>query len=99
MVHIVWRFRAKHDRLADFHRAYSPDGDWAQLFRISPEYRGTTLLQDATDPCSFLLTDTWTSEQAFAQFRIDYAAEYESLDRACEALTEQEVKIGMFVEC
>src|SRR5437660_352348 len=96
MFHIVWRFRAKPDRVAQFHHAYDPDGTWAQLFRKSLEYRGTQLWQDSSDPLSFLVVDTWASRKAFTSFRTAFASEYEVLDRECEQLTDEEVKVGEY---
>ncbi len=30
---IIWEFRAKTGREADFERVYGPDGEWTELFK------------------------------------------------------------------
>ena len=44
---VVWRFEIAEEKVAAFESAYGPEGNWAQLFRKSPEYLGTELLRDA----------------------------------------------------
>ena len=85
--------RRKHRRIRGRIR---PDGSWAQLFRTSPAYRGTELLRDAYVPGSYLTIDRWDSEDAFRAFRKDHDADYEKLDRACDALTARETRIGAY---
>lgn len=58
MVHIVWEFLVRADRLPEFERHYSGvDGPWAQLFGKSPGFRGTVLLRNTEDPRHFLTID------------------------------------------
>ncbi len=92
----VWEFTVAPDHVAAFERAYGPDGDWAQLFRGAPGYRGTTLLRDRRDPRRYLTIDAWASETAWTAFRAAKADAFEALDRACEALTIEEREIGRF---
>ncbi|MFL6299118.1 MAG: antibiotic biosynthesis monooxygenase family protein [Terriglobales bacterium] len=96
MIYIVWRFTAKPARVADFERHYGSDGTWAQLFRRSPGYHGTTLLRDSSANNKYLLWDCWDSLASFERFRQDHAADYAALDKHCEALTEKEIKLGVF---
>ena len=93
---VVWQFEIAEDKIASFEAAYSPDGAWAQLFRTSPEYRGTELLCDAYIPGNYLTIDRWASEEAFRAFRKNHDAEYETLDRACDKLTSREIRIGAY---
>lgn len=96
MIHIVWRFRAKQERLADFLACYGVQGKWFQLFARSRSYRATQLWRDAADELTFVTIDSWTSEAGFSKFQTQFAAEYQELDRYCEGLTEAEEKIGVF---
>src|SRR5207302_10352667 len=96
MFTIVWQFDIAEDKVGAFEAAYGPEGDWAQLFRTSPEYRGTELLRDAYVPGSYLTIDRWTSEEAFRAFRRDHDPEYEALDRFCDDLTARETRIGAY---
>ena len=94
---VVWQFEIAEEKVAAFETAYGPEGNWAQLFRRSPEYRGTELLRDAYVAGAYLTIDRWTSEEAFRAFRKDSDAAYEELDRACDALTEKETRVGAYL--
>ena len=96
MIYIVWRFTAKPARVADFERHYGSEGTWAQLFRRSPEYQGTTLLRDSVTKNKYLLWDCWDSLASFEKFKKDHGAHYAAVDKQCEQLTEEELKIGVF---
>ena len=50
MLRIIWRFRTKEKRVDEFRNVYGWKGKWAKLFGRSPEYQGTILLQDVSDP-------------------------------------------------
>jgi heme-degrading monooxygenase HmoA len=93
---IVWQFEVAEENVAAFEAAYGPDGSWAQLFRSSPGYQGTELLRDAYVPGSYLTIDRWSGEDAFRAFRKEHDSEYEKLDRACDALTARETRIGAY---
>ncbi len=93
---VVWQFEIAEEKIAAFEAAYGPEGSWAQLFRTSPGYQGTELLRDAYISGLYLTIDRWTSEDAFRAFRKDNDAGYEALDRACDALTQSETRIGAY---
>jgi heme-degrading monooxygenase HmoA len=93
---VVWQFEISEEKLAAFEAAYGADGAWAQLFRTSPSYLGTELLHDAYIPGNYLTIDRWASEDAFRAFRKDHDAEYETLDRFCDALTSRETRVGAY---
>ena len=93
---VIWKFEIAEGKIAAFEAAYGPEGTWAQLFRKSPEYRGTELLRDAYISGSYLTIDRWTSEVAFRAFRRKHDADYEALDRACDDLTSRETRIGAY---
>lgn len=94
---VVWQFEIAEERIAAFEASYGAAGAWAQLFRISPKYVGTELLRDAYIPGTYLTIDRWASEEDFRAFRKEHDAEYEALDRSCDALTSRETRIGAFV--
>ena len=93
---VIWRFEVDAAHVAAFEAAYGPDGDWARLFRASSGYLGTELLRDAEAPGTYLTIDRWSSEDAFRAFRADHDAAYAALDRACEALTRSETRVGAY---
>jgi heme-degrading monooxygenase HmoA len=93
---VVWQFEVADESAVAFEAAYGPEGSWAQLFRSSPRYLGTELLRDAYVPGSYLTIDRWASEADFRAFRKDNDQQYEKLDRACDALTSRETRIGAY---
>ena len=93
---VVWQFEIAEEKLPAFEAAYGSEGAWARLFRTSPDYLGTELLRDAYIPGNYLTIDRWASEEAFRAFRKDHDAEYETVDRACDALTSRETRIGAY---
>jgi heme-degrading monooxygenase HmoA len=93
---VVWQFEIAEVKISAFEAAYGPEGSWAQLFRSSPNYLGTELLRDAYVPGSYLTIDRWKSEEDFRAFRKVHDQDYEVLDRACDALTSRETRIGAY---
>ena len=93
---IIWQFEVQPALREEFERAYSPDGDWAQLFRCSPDYLGTQLLHDTANPGRYLTLDRWRSAAAFDTFKQDHHADYDALDQGFEALAISETYMGTF---
>ena len=93
---VVWQFEVAEQNIAAFEAAYGADGAWARLFRSSSKYAGTELLRDAYVPGSYVTIDRWESEEDFRAFRKHHDAGYEELDRACDALTARETRIGAY---
>jgi heme-degrading monooxygenase HmoA len=93
---VIWQFEIAEEKIPAFEAAYSSDGAWAKLFGASPNYLGTELLRDAYISGNYLTIDRWTSEDDFRAFRKEHDAGYESLDRACDALTSKETRIGAY---
>jgi quinol monooxygenase YgiN len=96
LLHIVWEFHPKPERIAEFERTYGSAGDWAALFRKSPHYHQTILTRDLEVPGRYLLTDIWEDHAGFDDFKKNFREEYDRLDRECEALTVKETRIGEF---
>lgn len=94
---VVWEFRARPGREREFEAAYGPAGEWARLFGGAPGYLGTELQRDLRDPGRYLTLDRWASPEAYDAFDAARGAEYEALDRRCEALTAGETRLGGFV--
>ena len=94
---VVWQFEIAEEKVSAFEAAYGSEGAWAKLFRTSPDYQGTELLRDAYIPGSYLTIDRWASEDAFRAFRKDHDADYETIDRASDALTSRETRIGAYI--
>ena len=94
---IVWAFRPRPGREAEFERAYGPEGGWAGLFRQAPEYLGTDLFRAADGSGRHLTVDRWQSREAYEAFRAARRAEYEALDRTGEQLTASEEPLGDYV--
>ena len=92
----IWEFEVKPESRARFEEIYGPEGAWARLFRTNPDYRGTKLIRDLTRPGRYLTLDYWRSGEAFHSFKQAHAAEYATLDKQCESLTEREAMVGEF---
>jgi heme-degrading monooxygenase HmoA len=92
----IWEFAVKAAKQAEFERHYGPDGSWARLFRQSPGYIATELLNDRGDPLRYVTIDHWASAEQWQEFRSRFAEEYESLDRQCEELTTHEAPLGEY---
>ena len=92
----LWRYVVAEDQRAAFEQAYGPAGEWVQLFSQAEGYLETELLCEAKDGGTYLTVDTWISKEARDAFRLDFAAEFEALDRHCEKLTLEEQSLGDF---
>ena len=89
---ILWRFRARSGREAEFEAAYGDDGTWARFFRTGRGFLGTELMR-GTDG-AYLTIDRWDTEEAYRAFRDAFAEPYAKLDARCSALTIDETLIG-----
>lgn len=87
---VVWEYQVRSGREAAFAAAYGPDGDWARLFRTDPEFLGTSLLCDVSDPSRFTTIDRWSSESAFQRFMKLAKDRYDDLDQRLSEMTEAE---------
>jgi hypothetical protein len=67
MRRIIWRFRAKAKRVDEFCNVYGWKGKWAKLFGCFPEYEGTILLEDLSDPLVFIVIDRWALADSFTR--------------------------------
>ena len=95
-VTVIWEFQVKLEAISAFEEIYGAVGAWAQLFRESPDYRGTELIRDLDRPGRYLTLDHWTSRETLRRFKQERHAEYAALDKQCESLTEREVFLGDF---
>jgi len=90
---ILWEFEVKPGCEAVFERVYGPSGDWAQLFRRDPRYRGTKLLRDVSHPLHFYTVDDWDSESDYRAFLERNQSAYQELDHRTRELTLRERKL------
>jgi heme-degrading monooxygenase HmoA len=95
---ILWEFEVATLRATEFRSVYSPQGEWAQLFALSPGYRGTELLQSSEAATRFVTIDRWTSEEDFESFQREFGASYAALDLRCRSLSLAQRKMGAFVD-
>jgi len=96
VIHIVWEFRVKPEKAAEFERHYSGSGTWASFFKKGEGYHGTVLARDVEHPGRYLTFDLWDSLAAFHEFKARFSEEYFRIDRQCEELTEKETCLGTF---
>jgi len=93
---VVWEFQVKAECVAEFVGAYGPDGEWARLFRRSPEFLGVELLGSVGNPGRFFTLDHWSSAAARDMFMSANATAYDVIDRRFTSLTVWERRIGGF---
>jgi hypothetical protein len=96
MLQIIWEYRVSQEYRKSFEKFYGAEGDWAQLFGRSAEFRGTSLLRDPAVTGRYLTIDSWTETAAFERFMEAYRTDYKMLDVQCEELTAYEMKVGAF---
>jgi heme-degrading monooxygenase HmoA len=93
---IVWEFRVRQEKAAEFQAKYGPEGVWARFFRDSAGYIRTELVRDVASDFRFLTLDYWKTEEEFNRFKQQRLAGYEQLDKELEGLTETETRLGAF---
>lgn len=93
----VWQYEVPADKREAFERVYSPDGEWARLFRKAAGYRSTRLFADREEPGRYLTIDEWDSAEAYDRFHSEHSVSYEALDRRCAKLTAGERRVGSFL--
>ena len=93
---IIWEFRVRAGMEERFEKVYGPQGDWAQFFSRGAGYVRTELNHDLKNSPRYTTLDFWVSQEAYENFRRQYATEYAVLDQEFEELTESELEIGKF---
>jgi heme-degrading monooxygenase HmoA len=94
MIEILWEFEVREGQGPDFERHYSGTGAWAELFRRSSAYRGTTLFCGPEN--RYVTWDRWDSQEAYEEFRLANRQEYDELDNRFQAITVSERCLGFF---
>lgn len=94
----IWEFIVKDGSNSEFEKCYAADGAWAALFQRGSGYLKTDLIKDQTDPQRYLTIDYWQTREDYSEFRSNFDAAYETLDKYCEHMTVQETKIGEFTK-
>ena len=93
---VMWEFQVKVGCETEFVTAYGPEGEWARLFRRSPEFLGVELLGSVGNAGRFFTLDHWSSSAAMDAFLNANATAYDVLDRRFSGLTLWERRIGGF---
>jgi heme-degrading monooxygenase HmoA len=94
MIEVLWEFVVREENKQEFEREYSASGTWAEFFRRSPAYHGTTLLDGGGN--RYITCDRWDSQEAYEEFRLANRQEYDNLDSRFEAFTASERCLGIF---
>jgi heme-degrading monooxygenase HmoA len=92
----LWEFEVKPGSEEKFEKVYGAEGAWAKLFLRDSQYRGTRMVKDVERERVYLTLDFWETREAYEEFKNENAAEYERIDRECEALTVREIKLDEF---
>lgn len=91
---VVWRYRVRSGCEHAFAALYGSDGDWARLFRASPDYLGTTLYRDVDCEGAYLTIDRWRTRVVYEAFVQAHRDDYAALDARGDALTMEEKRLG-----
>ncbi len=95
---VIWEFAVEEAHQPAFERAYAAGGPWARLFGEHDGFLETRLLRAKESPGVYQTIDRWTSREAYAQFKRDFAARYDALDEDVGDLSRRETYIGLFDE-
>ncbi len=93
---IVWAYRVRPDKQAEFEKTYAANGDWAELFKKGKGFLGTKLIRSDITFENYATVDTWETRTDYEVFLTQWKDEYETLDARCEGLTEFEQCLGKF---
>lgn len=96
MIHVIWQFVVKAEAVAEFERAYGPEGAWARLFSRHRGFSSTTLLRDPARPRTYLTIDAWQSRAERDAMLAAASEEYAALDAGFAGWTEAETELGIF---
>jgi heme-degrading monooxygenase HmoA len=93
---VAWSYRVVAGCEGAFEALYGAQGEWCRLFARSPAYLGTQLLRDAVDPSVYVTLDRWHTRAHYEAFLLEMREAYAGIDRAGDALTESETRLGSF---
>lgn len=93
---IFWKFKPRAGYETEFENAYGPHGVWTDLFSRVNGYLGSSLLKEVEGEETYIAVDRWDSKETFNSFMERYGADYDTIDRHFEDITEYEVKLGEF---
>lgn len=96
MLLIVWEYAVRPGANEEFESLYRPDGAWVELFRHSPGFVSTTLMKDTRNPQRYLVSDRWTSFEAYEALRREHDTAYRALDERGRRLYGAEHEVGRF---
>ena len=93
---ILWEYRVAAERVEEFEALYRPDGEWNGLFHGSLGYLSTTLWRDHRAQGRYLVSDRWTSPEAYEAFKREHGEAYRELSERGRRLYRSESELGRF---
>jgi len=96
MLLVVWEYRVNPEHVEEFEAMYRPDGPWVELFHRSPGFVSTTLMRDIRGGQRYMVSDRWSSLEAYEHFRAEHAEAYAALDARGRRLYQSENEVGRF---
>jgi heme-degrading monooxygenase HmoA len=96
MLQVLWEYRVRADRVAEFEAYYKGSGTWVQFFARGEGHHGTLLLHDRENKMRYYTLDRWENQELYERFKRDFAEEYARHDKHCEQFTSDEKLIGYF---
>ena len=83
----IWEYLVEPAQRERFEQMYGAGGEWAALFGLEPEFRGTQLFVNCEEPGNYVTVDRWSDEQAWDRFNSRYDQDYRDLGSRLESLT------------
>ena len=93
---LVWEYRVRRERLAEFVSLYSADGAWATLFSKGEGFLGSHLMRDESSPARYMTIDRWRDATCYEAFQWRHQKEYDALNQRCAPLLAHEQRVGTF---
>jgi len=92
----IWKFEVNINLRKEFEELYGQNGKWVKLFKNNDGYIETQLIQDISEPKSYMTIDYWKSQSFYEKFLEKNKVQFERIDKEGQGLTTLETKIGWF---
>ena len=98
MIQIIWEYKVKPEKRAEFEKAYGREGQWVQFFKKSKAYKKTELVVKDLENLHYMTIDTWKSLEKYEDFFKNNLKEFSKLNKQFEKFIIEENEIGIFSE-
>jgi hypothetical protein len=96
MVAIVWQFRVKGGREAEFENMYGADGEWTTMNRHTRSYLGSSFLRDQSEASRYLVIEYWSEMLVSEQHKAYHPGALAAFEGRRTELVESAEPLGVF---